>query len=182
MPEALACPEPDRLPLVMPRPGGPIECPDSNGPGREQYQLAGPSRAHNRRGDPSNRAVDPVQAASLRLLMLTLLPSHNVRKISNTASSLLLKTSTSAFTMRDVMRAPRVIKTPGTGHYRTFMKQIVKKQRDGCTYPLPTNGILVAMTVMNWTFASRGRLAMYSTASATWRISIRGSTARVPSA
>ena len=29
-----------------------------------------------------------------------------------------------------------------------------------CRYPRPMKGILVAMTVMNWTFASSGRLAM----------------------
>lgn len=33
--------------------------------------------------------------------------------------------------------------------------------------PRPTNGILVAITVINRTFASRGRLAMYTTARAT---------------
>ena len=33
--------------------------------------------------------------------------------------------------------------------------------------PRPTNGILVAITVMNRTFASKGRLAMYTTARAT---------------
>jgi hypothetical protein len=31
--------------------------------------------------------------------------------------------------------------------------------RDGA-YPRPTNGIFVAMMVMNWTFESSGRLAM----------------------
>ena len=36
-----------------------------------------------------------------------------------------------------------------------------------CLSPLPTNGILVAITVMNSTFASRGKLAMYTTARAT---------------
>ena len=35
--------------------------------------------------------------------------------------------------------------------------------------PRPTKGILVAMTVMNSTLASSGRLAMWTTASATWR-------------
>src|SRR5580658_2934713 len=43
-------------------------------------------------------------------------------------------------------------------------------------HPRPMNGIAVAITVMNSTFASSGRLAMYSTASATWRTSMRGST------
>ena len=33
--------------------------------------------------------------------------------------------------------------------------------------PRPTNGIFVAMTVMNWMFASSGRLAMWTTAFAT---------------
>ena len=33
--------------------------------------------------------------------------------------------------------------------------------------PRPTNGIFVAMTVMNWMFASSGRLAMWTTALAT---------------
>ena len=44
-------------------------------------------------------------------------------------------------------------------------------------YPLPTNGIFVAMTVMNWTFAVNGRLAMYTTALATCSTSISGSIA-----
>ena len=47
-------------------------------------------------------------------------------------------------------------------------------------YPRPTNGILVAITVMNSTLASSGRLAMWSTASATRCGSITGSTAVVP--
>ena len=42
--------------------------------------------------------------------------------------------------------------------------------------PRPTRGIFVAITVMNKTFASSGRFAMYRTASATCRTSIRGST------
>jgi len=33
--------------------------------------------------------------------------------------------------------------------------------------PRPMNGILVAMMVMNWTFTSRGRLAISRTARAT---------------
>jgi len=40
-------------------------------------------------------------------------------------------------------------------------------------YPRPIKGIFVAITVMNWTFASSGREAMYTTASATCRASIR---------
>ncbi len=46
--------------------------------------------------------------------------------------------------------------------------------------PRPTNGILVAITVRNKTFASRGRLAMYTTARATLATSIVGSTAFSP--
>ena len=46
--------------------------------------------------------------------------------------------------------------------------------------PRPTSGILVAMTVMNRTFASSGRLAMCSTDCATCSTSITGSAARVP--
>jgi hypothetical protein len=42
-------------------------------------------------------------------------------------------------------------------------------------YPRPTKGILVAMMVMNWTLASSGRFAMYTTASATCFSSRRGS-------
>jgi hypothetical protein len=49
-------------------------------------------------------------------------------------------------------------------------------------HPRPINGILVAITVMNCTLASRGRFAMYRTASATCRTSILGSTFFVPSA
>jgi len=46
--------------------------------------------------------------------------------------------------------------------------------------PRPTNGILVAMIVMNWTFASSGRLAIYTTARATCSTSKVGSTASSP--
>ncbi len=42
------------------------------------------------------------------------------------------------------------------------------------------NGIFVAITVMNWTLASSGRLAMYRTARATCWTSIRGSTSISP--
>src|SRR5215467_1120858 len=38
---------------------------------------------------------------------------------------------------------------------------------DGPLQPRPMNGILVAVIVMNWTLALSGKLAMYSTASAT---------------
>ena len=47
--------------------------------------------------------------------------------------------------------------------------------RPAPAYPRPINGILLAITVMNGTFASSGSPAMYRTASATWRTSIRGS-------
>src|SRR6185503_20184112 len=47
-------------------------------------------------------------------------------------------------------------------------------------YPRPMNGIFVAITVMNCTFASSGRLAMYTTARATWATSRRGSAAVWP--
>src|SRR5215831_3186322 len=42
-------------------------------------------------------------------------------------------------------------------------------------YPRPTNGILVAMMVMNSTLVSSGRFAMCRTASPTWSTSMRGS-------
>src|SRR3569833_2683525 len=42
-------------------------------------------------------------------------------------------------------------------------------------YPRPVNGILVAITVMNKTLASRGKPAMYRTASATYLTSNVGS-------
>jgi hypothetical protein len=42
--------------------------------------------------------------------------------------------------------------------------------------PRPTKGILVAITVMNWTLASSGRLAMWATARPTCSTSMRGST------
>src|SRR5437899_10698211 len=48
------------------------------------------------------------------------------------------------------------------------------------SHPRPTNGIFVAMTVRNCTLASSGRLAMYTTARATCRTSIVGSTAMEP--
>ena len=41
-------------------------------------------------------------------------------------------------------------------------------------------GIVVAVIVRNWTFASSGSDAMYSTASATWRASKVGSAAMEP--
>jgi len=47
-------------------------------------------------------------------------------------------------------------------------------------YPRPMKGIVVAITVMNWTLASSGRLAIYTTASATCWTFIRGSTIVVP--
>ena len=43
------------------------------------------------------------------------------------------------------------------------------------------NGIFVAISVMNWTFASSGRLAMYTIASATCSTSIIGSPRVLPS-
>src|SRR4051812_1252382 len=43
-------------------------------------------------------------------------------------------------------------------------------------------GILVAITVRNWTFASSGRLAMYTIERATWSRSSVGSVAVEPSA
>ena len=46
--------------------------------------------------------------------------------------------------------------------------------------PRPMNGILVAMIVMNCTLASSGRLAIWTTALATWATSISGSTAMEP--
>jgi signal transduction histidine kinase len=48
--------------------------------------------------------------------------------------------------------------------------------------PRPTNGMAVAMIVMNSTLASSGRPAMCITASAAWPRSIIGSAARVPPA
>src|SRR5664279_3354242 len=48
--------------------------------------------------------------------------------------------------------------------------------------PRPTNGILVAITVMDGTFAPGGRLAMNSTAPATSATSIIGSVRTLPSA
>ena len=53
-------------------------------------------------------------------------------------------------------------------------------QSDPGSQPRPTNGIWVAITVMNSTLASSGRFAMNKTASATWRTSIRASTTVVP--
>jgi len=50
----------------------------------------------------------------------------------------------------------------------------------GTSHPRPMKGILVAMIVMNCTFASNGRLAMYATARATCSTSIVGSTATTP--
>src|ERR1700734_3373950 len=49
-------------------------------------------------------------------------------------------------------------------------------------HPRPVNGIFVAITVMNKTLASRGKLAIKTTASATCFRSIRGSTFLLPSA
>jgi len=46
--------------------------------------------------------------------------------------------------------------------------------------PRPTKGIFVAITVMNCTLASSGRLAMCTTALATWTTSISGSIAISP--
>jgi hypothetical protein len=48
------------------------------------------------------------------------------------------------------------------------------------TQPRPMYGIRVAIRVMNWTLASSGRFAMNTTASATCRTSMRGSTAIEP--
>ena len=53
-------------------------------------------------------------------------------------------------------------------------------KREKLAHPRPMKGILVAMTVINWTLASRGRDAMYTTARATSAGSIVGSTAIVP--
>ncbi len=39
-------------------------------------------------------------------------------------------------------------------------KPETRKAETAKRYPLPMKGILVAMTVMNWTFASSGKLAM----------------------
>src|SRR5262249_29580215 len=47
-------------------------------------------------------------------------------------------------------------------------------------HPRPTNGILLAMIVMNCTFADSGKSAICSTASATCSTSISGSTATCP--
>src|SRR4030065_2429242 len=55
-------------------------------------------------------------------------------------------------------------------------------QRLGWDYPRPTKGILVAMMVMNCTFAFKGRLAIYTTASATCSTFMVGSAEIVPSA
>ena len=54
------------------------------------------------------------------------------------------------------------------------------KIRGAWAQPRPTKGILVAMTVRKRTFASSGRLAMYSTARATCATSIVGSAAVSP--
>jgi len=64
-----------------------------------------------------------------------------------------------------------------------YPRLTVKFQRDKAyarSLPPPINGILVAIKVMNWTFASSGRFAMYTTASATCRTSMRGSTNMFP--
>ena len=50
------------------------------------------------------------------------------------------------------------------------------------TLPRPTYGIFVAITVMNSTFASSGKLAMCTTARATFSTAIIGSTRMSPSA
>ncbi len=65
---------------------------------------------------------------------------------------------------RNLQREPRL-----QGHY---------EPRSG--HPRPMKGILVAITVMNCTLASKGRLAMYSTARATLSVSIVGSGDMVP--
>src|SRR5206468_7908201 len=54
---------------------------------------------------------------------------------------------------------------------------------EGCAnQPRPTSGIAVAMTVMNCTFASSGKEAMWSTAATTCSESMVGSGLIVPSA
>src|SRR5688572_18873093 len=50
----------------------------------------------------------------------------------------------------------------------------------GLLHPLPTNGILVAITVMNCTFTSSGRSAMWTMALATCAASIVGSAITLP--
>jgi hypothetical protein len=63
-----------------------------------------------------------------------------------------------------------VIKSRGRGLFRATLdklddhllpiRRVSRKTPDRDFYPRPTNGILVAMTVWNRTFASSGRFAM----------------------
>ena len=55
-------------------------------------------------------------------------------------------------------------------------------QGAGPSQPRPMNGIVVAITVMNCTFASSGSVAMKTTARATWATSIVGSGSSPPCA
>jgi hypothetical protein len=54
--------------------------------------------------------------------------------------------------------SPRQGPPPGRRRYRPLRVRPVGGR--GIVYPLPANGILVAMTVRNWTLASSGRPAM----------------------
>ena len=62
--------------------------------------------------------------------------------------------------------AKRAALTPSPDHplTRHAPRRAAKKT---LTHPRPTNGIFVAITVMNNTFASNGKLAIYTTARAT---------------
>jgi 2-hydroxychromene-2-carboxylate isomerase len=69
-------------------------------------------------------------------------------------------------------------------YWRPSMRPVAPAERSAkpCAQPRPTKGIAVAITVMNSTLASSGRLAICRTASPTRRTSIRGSGRRLPSA
>ena len=94
----------------------------------------------------------------------------------------------------DHSRAAQLLRTAGVelGAARAALARLVDRglvsaprrclPKRAFAQPLPTNGILVAITVMKRTFASKGRLAIWRTALPTWSTSISGSGRIEPSA